>query len=107
MSVLDQRMAALGSANARRISAASFRRELASRAKRDAQLEAARVLREEPASVASMPVHRFLGTVPSIGTAKVREILTRHHIWPLKPVRELTDRQRLVLATEIERRAWL
>src|SRR5438105_15775499 len=94
-SVVEQRTAALATANQARMDGADFKREMGALTPRRARARAAAVLRFEPDSVGAMRVHAFLECLPGVGDAKARRWLVCAQVWPLKRVRELTDRQRL------------
>lgn len=102
---LLQRMTALERANLVRSSGAEFKREIAGLSRHAGHLHLARTLWDRPERIASLKVHEALEAVPGMGKVAVRKILTREHIWPLKTVAELTDRQRSRLGSEMAQRA--
>lgn len=110
---VSQPMAALEIADRGRLGAADFKRRMrpdGSAASRPAIVlvaprirEAAAILAGEPSPVWCMRVYVFLDAVPTFGDERVRRVLQRHRIWPLRRVRDLSERQRLLLAVELER----
>lgn len=107
MTALADRLRSLEIANEVRMTAAAFKRDLGLLGQRDALLEMARVLREEPERVRVVRIHVLLECVPRLGPSGVRRILTRpgFPIWPLRTVGELSERQRRVVAAELSRLA--
>ena len=113
MATLAQPMAALEIADWHRLGVADFKRRMKpeTRAANRPEVvmvasrirEAAALLAGEPSPVWCMRIHLFLDSVPTFGDERVRKVLQRHRIWPLKRVRDLTERQRLLLAIELER----
>ena len=101
----QQRDAALESANTVRSAMRLWKEEMAALTATAGRREAARVLMEEPGRVGSLTVHAFLVAVPKIGEEKARRILCGRgegwYIWPFRRVRELTARQRELIAERL------
>lgn len=72
--------------------------------------EAGRAIVEDVDMIGFIRVHAFLDAIPRIGEVGVRLVLRKaasgtEPIWPLRRVRELTDRERRSIAAELERLA--
>ena len=65
---------------------------------RKAQLSAAEVLLDCPVDASSWPVAELLASRQHWGSAKCSKFLTRNRISEVKPIGELTERQRRLLA---------
>ena len=90
------KLRALQRANEIRAARAELKRLVA-----DGALPAARVLLDPPPAASSWPVSELLMTQRHWGKAKCTRFLSRNQISEFKPIGELTDRQRRVLAAQL------
>jgi hypothetical protein len=67
------------------------------------RLSAAEVILDCPAEASRWPVARLLASQPQWGDVKSRYVLARYGISEIKPIGELTQRQRHLIATELGR----
>lgn len=88
-----QRMQALERANAVRLKRAELKRRIA-----DGHLSAAEIILDLPWEARNWPVGELLTSQRRWGSIRTRKLLTGLHISEKRPVGELTDRQRRVLA---------
>lgn len=88
-----QRMQALERANAVRLKRAALKRRIA-----DGHLSAAEVILDLPWEARNWPVGEVLTSQRRWGSIRARKLLTGLHISEKRPVGELTDRQRRLLA---------
>jgi len=111
MVIVEQRFLALELANQTRLAGRELRERLRVLPRREGYAEVARLLCDEPETIGALPVHKLLEAIPRVGPEKVRRLLVKQRVWPLRRVRELTARQREVLAValvaESERLEWL
>jgi hypothetical protein len=78
---------------------AAFKRELKSG---DAKLS--EILRDElPAWLATLTAERLLQCVPRVGVHAVVSLLDEAQLGPMQEARHITERQRLLLADELEK----
>jgi hypothetical protein len=89
-----QSLDALEVANTVRVQAKHLRQEVTTR-----QTSFADALNDPRAG--SMPIGRLLCDVPHWGPSKSHALLNRHHIWPTRRVRDLTDRQKRLLVEAV------
>jgi hypothetical protein len=66
-------------------------------------LSAAEVILDSPVEASRWPVAELLASQRHWGSAKCRKFLARNQISEAKPIGELTERQRQLLAAELER----
>ena len=92
-----QRQRALERANAIRLARAELKRQIA-----EGEVTVADVLREVPPAAASWAVWDLLMSQHRWGTSKCRKFLWRNQITETKPVGALTERQRILLASQLE-----
>lgn len=92
-----QRLRALERANEVRLARAELKRRIAF-----GQVTAATVIRECPWEAASWSIGELLMSQRRWGGTRCRRFLKRNEISELKPVGKLTERQRRVLATQLE-----
>ena len=92
-----QRMRALERANAVRLARAELKRQIA-----DGEVSAAQVLLEVPAHASSWAVGDLLMSQHRWGTSRCRKFLWKHHINETKHIGALTERQRRLLAAQLE-----
>jgi len=92
-----QRLRALERANEIRLARAELKRRIA-----EGEVSAAEVLRDVPAHASSWAVCDLLMSQRRWGTSKCRKFLWRNHINETKPVGALTERQRRLLAAQLE-----
>jgi hypothetical protein len=92
------RLAALERANEIRRARAQLKAQLAS-----GQRSAAEVILDPPLEAHTWPVMELLATQRHWGAAKARRLLAQNRISELKPIGELTGRQRCVLAADLKR----
>jgi hypothetical protein len=91
-----QRLRALERANEVRLARAGLKRRIA-----DGQVSVASVLLDPPPEAGSWAVGDMLMSQRRWGATRCRKFLARHHITETKPVATLTERQRLLLATQL------
>ncbi len=92
-----QRLRALGRANEVRLARAELKRRIA-----DGEVSAAQVILACPNAARSWSVGDLLMSQRRWGTTKCRKFLERNQISELKRVGQLTDRQRRLLAGQLE-----
>jgi hypothetical protein len=92
----QQRMRALERANEVRLARARLKRQIGG-----GQVSASFVLLELPWEAANWSVGELLMSQRRWGTTRVRKLLVGLHISEKRPIGELTERQRRVLAAEI------
>ena len=106
---IQQRQAALDLANETRIAAATVKRHLGGMGRQDAMLEAARLLATDTSEIGTVKIHTFLVAIPRIGDVAVRKLLndrkTGWYVWPFRRISELTIRQRLTIAAQLQEMA--
>jgi hypothetical protein len=90
------RLRALARANEIRVARAELKRRIA-----DGEVEVAEVILDPPSAARSWPVGELLTSQRGWGATRCRRFLMRSHINERKPVGDLTQRQRRVLATEL------
>ena len=66
------------------------------------QLSAAEVMLDCPVDASSWPVGELLASQRHWGSAKCSKFLTRNRISEVKPIGELTERQRRLLAAQLK-----
>jgi hypothetical protein len=91
---------ALDRANEIRLARAQLRAKI-----RNGEIFAASVLLELPAEALSWRIGDLLMSQRKWGTKRMQKALVAHHISEVKPLRLLTERQRRLLATALERRS--
>ena len=92
-----QRLRALERANAVRLARAELKRRIA-----EGEASAAEVILEPPAEALSWAIGELLMSQRRWGTTRCRKFLARNHISETKMLGALTDRQRRLLADELE-----
>jgi hypothetical protein len=92
-----QRLRALGRANQVRLARAELKRRIA-----DGRISAATVILACPEEASSWSVSELLMSQRRWGTTRCRKFLERNRIGELKPIGQLTERQRRVLAEQLE-----
>ena len=92
-----QRLRALGRANEVRLARAELKRRIA-----DGEVSAAQVILACPTEVRSWSVGDLLMSQRRWGTPKCRKFLERNQISELKQVGQLTERQKRLLAGQLE-----
>jgi hypothetical protein len=92
-----QRLRALERANAVRLARADLKRRIA-----DGEISAADVILACPPESCSWSLGDLRMSQRRWGTTRCRKFLGRNHITETKPVGALTERQRRVLATQLE-----
>ena len=97
MTPAPQRMRALERANAVRLARAELKRRIA-----EGEATAADIILDPPAEALSWAVGELLMSQRRWGTTKCRKFLGRYHITETKTVGALTDRQRRLLAGQLE-----
>jgi hypothetical protein len=97
LSPAPQRLRALERANAVRLARAELKRRIA-----DGEAAAAEVILEPPEEALSWAIGELLMSQRRWGTTRCRKFLGRHHITETKTLGALTDRQRRLLADELE-----
>lgn len=91
------RFRALARANEIRVARAELKRRIA-----EGELEAGEVILDPPSAASSWSVGELLVSQRGWGAARCRRFLARSQISERKPVGELTQRQRRVLASELD-----
>jgi hypothetical protein len=100
MELLEQRMVALEKANTARSAMLAVKVDLRSRSSLEARAHVAGLLRQNDSSIRPMKLRLLLGAVPRFGQAKIQVILRSVDVRSGdRRVDELTDRQRLKLAS--------
>ncbi|MHB8657827.1 MAG: hypothetical protein ACYC91_07700 [Solirubrobacteraceae bacterium] len=97
-----QRMRALERANEVRLARAELKRRIA-----EGDVSAAEVILACPGAAGSWSVGELLMSQRRWGSTRCRKFLERNGISELKPIGALTERQRRLLAGELESCAWL
>ena len=97
MSQAPQRLRALERANAVRLARAELKRRIA-----EGDASAAEVILDPPAEAHSWVVGELLMSQRRWGTTRCRKFLGRYHISETKTLGALTERQRRLLADELE-----
>ncbi|HEY6395901.1 MAG TPA: hypothetical protein VIX82_00455 [Solirubrobacteraceae bacterium] len=92
-----QRLRALERANEIRLARAELKRRIA-----DGQVSAGSVLLDPPPEAFSWAVGDLLVSQRRWGTTRCRKFLARNHITETKPVATLTERQRRLLAAQLQ-----
>jgi hypothetical protein len=106
--VSAQALEALVVADRRRIEGAKFRRNVGERSREDGLRALAEALEEPCEIVGSIRLDRFLRSVHRVGSDKADRIVVHAGVNPrrvIKKVRELTERERMLLVAELHRRA--
>jgi hypothetical protein len=93
----QQRLRALGRANEVRLARAELKRRIA-----DGEVSAAQIILACPHEVHSWSVGDLLLSQRRWGTTKCRKFLERNQISELKQLGQLTDRQKRLLASQLE-----
>jgi hypothetical protein len=94
---IPQHMQALEHANRIRLARASLKRAVAA-----GQVDAAEIVRDPPLEVESMSVGELLRSQRRWGRTRARKFLFSMALNENRELGRLTDRQRIVLATELE-----
>src|SRR5947209_19502193 len=97
MSPTPQRLRALERPNEIRLARAELKRRIA-----EGEVSVADVLLEPPSEAGSWAIGDLLMSQRRWGTSRCRKFLFRHHITETKPVNALTERQRRLLAGQLE-----
>jgi len=92
-----QRLRALERANAVRLARAELKRRIA-----EGDASVAEIVLEPPDEALSWAIGEMLMSQRRWGSTRCRKFLSRYHISETKPVGALTDRQRRLLADELE-----
>jgi hypothetical protein len=92
-----QRLRALERANAVRLARAELKRRIA-----EGEASAAEVIMDPPDEAISWAIGELLMSQRRWGATKCRKFLARYHITETKPLGDLTDRQRRLIAGELE-----
>jgi hypothetical protein len=91
-----QRLRALGQANAVRLARAELKRRIA-----DGEISAAEVILECPDPVRRLTVAELLMSQRRWGSTRCRKFLERNGVSEIKPIGALTQRQRHLLAEQL------
>jgi hypothetical protein len=97
MTPTPQRLQALERANEIRLARAELKRRIA-----EGEVSVADVLLDPPLEAGSWAVGDLLMSQRRWGNSRCRKFLFRHHITETKPVSALTERQRRLLAAQLE-----
>jgi hypothetical protein len=97
-----QRLRALEQANAVRLARAELKRRIA-----EGEVTAAQIILNCPDEARRWTVSELLVAQRRWGVTRCRKFLERNHISEIKPIGALTDRQRRVLAAQLESRGAL
>lgn len=97
MSPEPQRKAALARANEIRLARAELKRRIA-----EGDVSAADIIRTSPAEARSWAVWDLLMSQRRWGSSRCRKFLSSNHIPETKQLGKLTERQRQVLASQLE-----
>jgi hypothetical protein len=97
MTPAPQRMRALERANAVRLARAELKRRIA-----EGEAAAADVILDPPNEALSWAIGELLMSQRRWGSTKCRKFLSRYHITETKTIGQLTDRQRHLLADQLE-----
>ncbi len=92
-----QRLRALERANAVRLARAELKRRIA-----DGEVSAAAVILDPPHEASSWAIRELLMSQRHWGSTRCRKFLSRNQITETKPVGALTERQRRLLAAQLE-----
>ena len=92
-----QRLRALERANEIRLARAELKRRIA-----DGEVSAAEVILDPPREASSWAIGELLMSQRRWGSTRCRKFLSRNQINETKPVGALTDRQRRLLADQLE-----
>jgi hypothetical protein len=92
-----QRLRALGRANEIRLARAALKRQIA-----HGEISVAEVIMTPPEAAESWPMSELLMSQRRWGNERCRKFLKRNGIYELKPVGTLTDRQRSMLASQLD-----
>lgn len=92
-----QRLRALERANTVRLARAELKRRIA-----EGEASAAEVILEPPDEAVSWAIGELLMSQRRWGATRCRKFLARNHISETKPVGALTERQRRLIASELE-----
>lgn len=95
-----QRLRALEQANAVRLARAELKRRIA-----EGEVSAAEVILTCPEEARRWTVAELLVSQRRWGTTRCRKFLERNHISEIKPIGALTERQRRVLAAQLQCRS--
>lgn len=108
MSVMapTQRLMALDQGNGVRSARSALKARISRLGEHDGQRLVADILAGDlPEALGQMYVFELLMLAPRVGDVKVRQILTRAGVYPLKRAADLTARQRLVLSEKLREMA--
>jgi hypothetical protein len=97
MTPAPQRLRALERANEIRLARAELKRRIA-----EGDVLVADVLLDPPLEASSWAIGDVLTSQRRWGSTRCRKFLSRNHITETKPVGTLTERQRRLLATQLE-----
>jgi hypothetical protein len=97
MTPTPQRLQALERANEIRLARAELKRRIA-----EGEVSVADVLLDPPFEAGSWAIGDLLMSQRRWGSSRCRKFLFRHHIMETKPVSALTERQRRLLAGQLE-----
>lgn len=97
MTADPQRLRALGRANEIRLARAELKRRIA-----DGEVSVADVLRDVPTHASSWAIRDLLMSQRRWGATRCRKFLSKNRIMETKPVGALTERQRRLLARQLE-----
>jgi hypothetical protein len=95
-----QRLRALERANAIRLARAELKRRIA-----EGEVSAAQIILDCPGEAKRWTVAELLMSQRRWGSARCRKFLEHNNISEIKPIGELTDRQRRVLALQLRERS--
>jgi hypothetical protein len=97
MTPAPQRLRALERANAVRLARAELKRRIA-----EGEATAADIILDPPDEALSWAIGELLMSQRRWGSTKCRKFLSRHHLTETKTLGALTDRQRRMLADQLE-----
>ncbi len=95
-----QRLRALERANAIRLARADLKKRIA-----EGEVTAAQIILDCPGEADRWTVSELLMCQRRWGCARCRKFLERNHISEIKPIGDLTDRQRRLLALQLRERS--
>lgn len=95
--IVAQRLRALGEANRIRHARSQFKRDL-----KAGRTSIRDILLEPPESIKTMKIFELILACPKYGRNKVSKVLKHCQISPAKTVSELTERQRMELASQLK-----
>jgi hypothetical protein len=95
-----QRLRALERANAIRLARADLKKRIA-----EGEVTAAQIILDCPGEAERWTVSELLMSQRRWGIARCRKFLERNHISEIKPIGDLTDRQRRLLALQLRERS--